>query len=217
MWIIAGLLLVTFIWFLLGRIVRTRRTFSVYFWLGMAAWGIAAYLSPHDDYVHNAVVGLPLLFIAVSDVIAGPVWRRRVIPPCVRAKRPESMAGKVFVGIVGIGIIISMISDSLHSLSNMLLAGPLTAAMIIWVVLALFEKIEICANGILVASRLRPWDEFESFAWERKGNERVELRLRRKSSVWRWIRLVVPPEDREAAQQILEAHLVDTSMAKMEA
>jgi hypothetical protein len=217
MWIIALLLVVSFVLFVLGKIAKTWGMRTVFVFLALAAaWSTAWWsFSLGSDYARGALFGSIVLFSAISDLIGILVWRRRALPPCVRAKRYQSAAAKVITSVCFIALAISLFFSCRDSL-DMLLAG-VAFAVAPFYHLFLFDTIEICANGVREGSRLRPWDDFESFAWERKKGDKVELRLQRKSEGWQWLRLVVPPEDREAAQKILVAHLPDTSAEKVEA
>jgi hypothetical protein len=218
MWNIALLLVVSFVLMVFGRIAKKRTMFTVLRLLGCGAWMAAVFLSIGRDYALT-ILSLLCLFSAVSDAIAVPVFRRRAIPPCVREKRSWRYVAIVIASYCfGAAILIYlMVLESRRSLNFALNMAPLVPALIISAVLSLFERTEICANGVLLGSRLSPWEDYESFAWEQKKDDKVELRLKRKSDVWQWLRLVVSPENHEAAQKILVAHLPDTSAEKVEA
>ena len=75
--------------------------------------------------------------------------------------------------------------------------------------LGLFEKVEICGNGVWQFNGLQPWNEYKSFFWGKNITGRVELTLKSKQwfSLPRSTTLMVPLEDRETVQQILESNL----------
>jgi hypothetical protein len=210
-WMTAVLLLVMFVLLVFGRIAKAQRTRTVFLFLALAAWGAAWWsLSLDKRYAYSALIGPLILFSAIFDLIGIYVWRRRVLTPCVTAKRYSSAAAKVITSVCFIGLAISVFFPYRDSLDMLLAGAPLAVAMIIYAVLFLFDTIVLCANGILEGSNLWAWDEFEYFAWERKMGDKVELRLlKRESDVWQQLRLLVPPEDRDATQKILAAHLVD--------
>jgi hypothetical protein len=216
MWKIAVLLLVSLVLMVLGRIVKTRWVGVILGCLGVGAWSAAGFLSLGSDHAYSAWCGSLILFMALSDTAGIPVWKRRALPPCVSAKRYGS-AFLIVISALCIAQIIAAVFFSLRSFDRMLVTAPVAVAITIYTVQVLFDRVEICANGVRRGWSLSPWDDFESFAWDQKKGDKVELRLKRKSEVWQWLRLSVPPEDREAAQKILEAHLPETSIAEMEA
>ena len=155
------------------------------------------------------------------ELIAIPILRRRVMHPCVRAKILLSGIYRIIRSIwfffVIAFFVFFLLTESLERLRSsgmILLLGPGTGASIIFLILILFEKIEICGNGLWQFNRLLPWEEYESFSWEWKTESHVELKL--VSRTWGWsTSLIVLPEDREAVQQLLEANLPDLSATKM--
>ncbi len=78
-------------------------------------------------------------------------------------------------------------------------------------ILSLFERTEICGNGVWRGGRFLPWEEYVSFSWKWETTDSVELTLVPKSGIWGSTRLVVPPANRETVQQLLEANLPDVS------
>jgi len=93
----------------------------------------------------------------------------------------------------------------------MLFWGLMTASMIIYLILVLSERVEVCGNGVWQAQGLRPWEVYESFSWKGETKDGVELVLLPKSWIDSRDRLLVVPEDREAVHQLLEANLPDRS------
>jgi len=178
--------------------------------MGLAVWNVAVFLVWKDDYLFNAILGLAILFGAISNLIAIPILRRRVTPPCIRVRRHRAAKYNIIMSFLVIAFVIFLLIESLHSFRMLLLLGPMIASLIIYNILILFEKIEICGNGVWGYGGLRPWEEYESFYWKWKTKDSVELRLVSKS--WRRpTRLMARPEDREAVQKLLEANLPDTT------
>jgi hypothetical protein len=210
MWIVAVLLLMSFALFLFGRIAKSRRMFWVFAFLGLAVWNVALFLTWKNDYVFNAILGSAVMFGAISDLIAIPILRRRVIAPCVRVTKLQGRIANIILPFFFIASIIFFVALSFYSFGMMLLLGPMIASMIIVFILALFEKTDICGNGVW-CTKLQPWEEYESFSWNEKSDDGVELRLISKSWIAGQTRLMVSPEDREAVQQLLEANLPDQS------
>ena len=91
-------------------------------------------------------------------------------------------------------------------------SGLITVSMIIFIILFVFGKIEICGNGVWLDERFYRWQEFESFYWKGQTKDGLELRLVSKSWLCRTTRLMARPEDREAVQQLLEANLPDLTL-----
>jgi ankyrin repeat protein len=221
MWVIAVLLLLTFVLILFAKIAKTRRMRSVFLCLTLAVWCVVAYqayLMPYDFYDAFWIFSLPFVFQAIADLIALPILRRRVIPPCVRVRRTQIY--KIVVSFFCIAFGILFVNVSFSSPRMMLFAGIMTASMIIYLILSLSERVEVCGNGVWQYGGLhglqwlRPWEEYESFSWKGETKDSVVLWLVPKS--WRsWIfpcdRLLVAPEDREAVHQLLEANLPDLS------
>jgi hypothetical protein len=206
MWIVAVLLVISFALFLSARITKTRRTLSVSSWLGGAASSAAVFLAWENDYAVTAI-GFLCASIVISELIAVPILRRRVIPPCIRVREAGQdgiimiIAALLFIAFVVFLLVTGMTLGY----------GLITAYMIIIVVLRLFKKTEICGNGLWQNRSLQPWEEFRSFSWTGKTEDGAELRLDPSLTVLSETRLLVSPEEREAVQQILEANLPDQS------
>lgn len=84
MWLIAALLLSSFVLLLFARIAETRRMERIFLYSGMAVWIAAMFLERKNDTAFDAIVGFGFLSVAVSDLSACPILRRRIVPPCVR-------------------------------------------------------------------------------------------------------------------------------------
>jgi hypothetical protein len=215
MWGIAVLLLTAFALLLFGKIAKKRGTGLVLVCLGMAVWGVAAFLSLRIDDAFIAIMGFLVISGPICDLIAVPILRRRVIPPCVRAKRYQSGIANiilVFSSFLFIAFaIFLLVTGRLDSFGMIILLGLATVSIIISLIPLLFQRIEICGNGVWQYGRFWPWEEYESFSWQWKTEDRVELWLVPKSWTCPSTRLTVPREDREAVHQLLEANLPDLS------
>jgi hypothetical protein len=210
MWAIGALLLIAFALMLFGRITKRRGMSWVFPLLGIAAWIVVSPLAIHglsnDD--RFALGGLFLFSMFIANLIAIPILRRRVIPPCVRVKG-ASQSGNIAMIIVIALVIFLLVTGRFHPFGLMIFFGLLVVFMIITLIRSLFGKTEICGNGVWQSGSFGLWEEFESFSWQWKTKDSVVLNLVPKSWVWPTTRLVVPREDREAVQQLLEANLPD--------
>jgi hypothetical protein len=220
MWVIAVLLLITFALLVLSKISKTRKMNGVFTLLALAAvlatMLAAWFLAPRNDNILGAITGFLFISLTITDVIARPILKRRVMPPCVRVKRIESRIGRIVppflvFSCIAFAIYVMVTGRSWRSFGTSLNMGCLTVWMTYCLVLILFERIEICGDGVLQIGGLQPWDGYESFSWDWNTPACVELRLVSRSWLSTSPRLLVPPQDREAVQQVLEAHLPDLS------
>jgi len=173
-----------------------------------------ALLTHREDYVHNAVVGFLIMSIAISGLIAIPILRKRVVPPCIRVKGYRSGIYNIIGSFFAVAFCILFLTESLRSLKMMLLLGPFMVSLIILLILILFEKIEICENGVWQWDGLQLWEEYESFSWKWKTQDDVELRLVSKS----WLgsaRLIVPPEAVKPCSNCSKQIYADPSAIRM--
>jgi len=140
----------------------------------------------------------------------------RILPRCVRVRRTRlRRLARHMVGVLCWPAVVLLLvylwtrSVSLEMFSGV---GFLSIMITMGANFLPSEEIEICRNGLLLGDRLRSWEQYECFFWKGETKDGVELRLRSKTSDWRSMtRLVVAPEDREAAQQLLEVSLRDRS------
>ena len=218
MWLIVALLLIFFALAVLGKIAEMREMRWVFLFLAMVVWFVIVEFSRNVSEF-GPVLGLALLSVAVSDLIKVPIWRRRVVPPCVRVKGLGHililniiLTLSMFLFIAW--LIYSLVTDGWHPFRMTVSLGLLTVAGIIWFILILFEKVEICGNGLWQNWKLQPWDRYKSFSWKQNTTDRDELRLVPKSELITSnpTRLLVPPEDRETVQHILEPHLPELTI-----
>ena len=214
MWVIAGLLLISFALFFFGKIAKTRGITTVLVLMGIAVWWVAVFHTWKEDYtLFFIILGFLLLSGPSSDLIAIPILRRRVIPPCVRVKRHRAGIYNIILLFFVIAFVISLLAtESFRSPDMIIFSGLITVSMIIFIILFVFGKIEICGNGVWLDERFYRWQEFESFYWKGQTKDGLELRLVSKSWLCRTTRLMARPEDREAMQQLLEANLPDLTL-----
>ncbi len=92
MWGIAALLLIAFALTLFAKIAKTRWMGVVFVLLGMGVWFSAGFwcLRLRNEDALFAIMTFPMLSSVIADLIAIPILRRRVIPPCVRVKRHQN-------------------------------------------------------------------------------------------------------------------------------
>jgi hypothetical protein len=185
----------------------------VFLFSGMALWIVAVRLTWENDNINNAALGCLFLSIAVSDLIAGPILRRRVKPPCVRLRPIQNGAFNIVLTFFFVAFVVFLlVSGGLHSLRRLLLMGPIMVSMLIYILLDLFQKIEICRNGVWQNGRLQPWEDYEAFSWKRISTDSIELRLVSKSWICRSTRLTASHEDREAVLKLLEPNVPEISL-----
>ncbi len=174
---------------------------------------VAAFLARNNDDAYDATIGFAWLSVAIADLIAIPILRRRLIPPCVRVKK-ASQSGAIAMTVVSFlftaFVIFLLVTKSLRSFGMMIFMGLTTVSIIIYLILGLFEKIQICGNGVWRNGWFSSWEEFKSFSWQWKTKDSVELKLSYRSWIWP-TRLVVTREDRETVHQLLEANLPEVS------
>jgi hypothetical protein len=209
MWIVAVLLFISFVLLIFRSNAKTRIMRDILFCAAMAIGFVAVFLTPKTDDYDSAIMGFLCASIVISELIAIPVQRKRVIPPCVRVR--EAGQDRIIM-IIGALLCIAFVVYLLVSSGRTLRYGIIPAYFIIIAVLRLFEKTEICSNGLWQYGQLQLWEGYDSFSWTRNRDDSVELALVSKS----WIEfplswLTVAPEDREAVHQILEANLPDQS------
>ena len=215
MWLIAVLLVIVFALTLLGKIAETREMHWVLTLLAIAVWiVIMKLLDVRNVSEFWPILGLALLSVAVSDLIAIPIWKRRFVTPCVRVTKLGQ--SRILYIISSLSFFLSIawlihspVTDGWHPFGNTVFLRLMLVTGIIWFILNLFDKIEICWNGLWQKGRLQPWDRYKTFYWQHNTTDRDELRLVPKSELLTSnpTRLLVPPEDRETVQHILEPNM----------
>jgi hypothetical protein len=208
---IGVLLLILFVLLLFGKVAKTRRMFWVFNCAAIAILIVAMYLARENDYASSGILGIVGASIVISELIATSILRKRVIPPCVRVDPREDRIVMIIGFCLISGFSIFLLVTRRPSSWAILNSAIVPVYIITLVVLRLFEKTEICRNGVLQCGRLYPWEDYESFSWKWNRDHRVELTLVSKSRVNRVTRLMVLPEDRETVHRILEEHLPDRS------
>jgi hypothetical protein len=158
--------------------------------------------------------------IFLSGFIIRPVHRRRTIPPYVRVKDfVRHNAILTIIKIIAVVAFILLIIWVFYDRRFLEFVGPIPAALGLISVCGIFirdlcERTEICSNGLWQHGRLHEWDDYKFYRVEAKeGDMIVEFRLSDKSPTLldRSKRMVVPPENWEAAKKLLEANLLDLS------
>jgi hypothetical protein len=186
--------------------------------LGCGFLGVSSafILELKNDYTRGALFFSSILLFVISNLIAVLILRKRVIPPRVQVKRTVQYRIYSIIAIVLIFAFIIYIPEIWGSrlLEKIFFLGYMTIVMIIAFFLILFEKVEICTNGVLDYGGLWPWDGYKSFSWGRNATDSFELRL--KSKQWfyppRSTTLMVSLEDRETVRQLLEPNLPELPM-----
>ncbi|MEW6352139.1 MAG: hypothetical protein AB1646_24060 [Thermodesulfobacteriota bacterium] len=114
MWIIAvlpNILFALIFLFVFAQIAKTRRMRSVFYFLGVAVFSAAALLTAilREFDASDAIGGFFFFSLAFSYLIAIPILRRPVTPPCVRVKRLEQPAIPIIAPILGIASLIHLL------------------------------------------------------------------------------------------------------------
>ena len=144
---------------------------------------------------------------------------RRIPFRCVRVRRTSRsrFAGHIVSVLCWPAVVLLMVYLWKRGVSLEVFYGIGMASILVTVGVNFWapERIEICGNGLLLDDELRAWDQYECFFWRGETEDGVELRLPlNRYTTTRLIsmeRLVVAPQDREAVQRLLEAHLRDRS------
>jgi hypothetical protein len=164
---------------------------------------------------------LGMLCLVVFDLFAAFESKRKAIPPWVPVRRPDrgvSRTAKEVASFLLVGVVLYFAARrSLPFLGHMsgedmVACGFYVTAAIIWGLRSLYQRVEICGNGLLNQAgspKFRPWEAYESFSWTEETKDDVELRLKAKPPCEGATPLMVSPEDRKVVQQILEANLPD--------
>jgi hypothetical protein len=165
-WVV--LLLISSALLVRSRLDKTRVIDWRFLILGSAVFGFANVftLELKNDYVRSALLLFSFLLVIIYNPIAVLILRRRVTPPRVPVKRTTKFRTYSSIAIIFVFaffIYISNISD-LHSFEKMFLQGYMAIVMIIAFFLILFEKVDICGDGVLDGGGLWPWDRYKSFS-----------------------------------------------------
>ncbi|MGO9117444.1 MAG: hypothetical protein ACLQPD_07490 [Desulfomonilaceae bacterium] len=226
MWVIAVLLGLSWTLILTGKIAKILDMsykmflrFGVLFCVAAGApLFLVIILELRKDPWSLFLAALTILLTAVLDLIAA-FSKGEVTPPRVPVKKPGqgriARTAKKVASFLLMGFVLYFVlRGSLPSLGqmsgwDMTACGLFTMAAIINGFQSLFQRVEICGNGLWHEGTIKPWEAFEFFSWTGITKDGVELRLQAKSADHGTTRLMVRFEDREVVQQILEANLPD--------
>ncbi len=194
-----------FLSFLFGRIGATPTARAVFSRLAITLTFAVAFLVLFGPLKAKLICMHLVAAITLSDFVARPILRQRVIPPCVRVSR----LGERILGIVMLVPMPFVFIDFYFEGHFSRWQGPAALSMLIsvtaFLILFSFQRSEICANGLWYNGMLYEWDACESSSWTpQDGQLIVDLKFGKRRNQ---MHLVVPPENREAARQLLEANL----------
>jgi hypothetical protein len=155
-----------------------------------------------------------IVAVILTMVIDYFVRRSSIIPPHIRVNEPYHRASALMVFLlIFIFSVFALFSSSGH-ISYIRAVAPCFFVLVVLFLLYLFGRSEICGNGIWHWRKLHTWDEFESYSWTtRDDGAAVVLKQRerfREAFASRFVRLIVPRENSEAAKQLLEANLASS-------
>ncbi|MFZ5865700.1 MAG: hypothetical protein ACOYXY_07460 [Thermodesulfobacteriota bacterium] len=194
---------------------------SVFFLSGIAVCAIILFLGRKTDSDSTVIFNILFTMVIMSRLIAWPILRRRIAPPCIRAKETNQsriLAIITALVVTPLWVYVTILDVQLSpSFERIVTSAVVTATMIIAIGFALFGRIQIWGNGVWEFGWLSPWEEYESFSWERKTEDSLELRLVPKSWIRLSTRLMVAREDQEAVQRVLEENLPDLNAIEMNA
>jgi hypothetical protein len=97
MWLIADLLFISFVLFFLAQIAKTWGVSTVLTCLAFVVAFVVVALSTDNESVAYATMACFIMSPALSEVIALPVWKRRILLPCFQATRPGRKWGGLAV------------------------------------------------------------------------------------------------------------------------
>jgi hypothetical protein len=142
-------------------------------------------------------------------VVRHIVNRRRVMPPCIRVNSFYRGFLIVVVSLLVVFFWVLGFFGRLGTISEMLKVATLTF-MLVYV---LWQRTEICGNGIWEWGAIHAWDEYEYFLWTGTDNGAIaELKVRegfREPFGPRLFRLTIQREGSAAAKQLLQANLIN--------
>jgi hypothetical protein len=212
MWQTTGYILIiaTFFSMLISRIATTSRTNRLFSYLAMGLLTAVLVLTVRPGYVEPASALLVLPAAVLSDIVARLFLKRRTLPPRVRVKS-VSRGSEVFIIVLLLFIPLLLILSVMEA-SRFADMTPnpillLLVSSVAYLILLLFQKTQICGNGIWLDGTLRPWDAYESYSWTSDGVVELKPSSRSWLSPSRSVRLQASPENHEAAKQLLEANL----------
>jgi hypothetical protein len=212
MWQTTGYILIiaTFFSMLFSRIATTPRTNRLFSYLAMGLLTAVLVLTVRPGYVEPASALLVLPAAVLSDIVARLFLKRTTLPPRVRVKGVSRSSGAFMIVLllfIPLLLFLSVVEASRFAdmTPNPILL--LLASAIAYLVFLLFQKTEICGNGIWLDGTLRPWDAYESYSWTEAGLIELKPSSRSWLSPSRSMRLEAPPESLEAAKQLLETNL----------
>jgi hypothetical protein len=222
MWQATGYILIiaTFFCMLISRIATTQRTNRLFSYLAMGLLTAVLVLTVRPGYVEPASALLVLPAAVLSDIVARLFLKRRTLPPRVRVKGLSRISG-VFI-IVLLLFIPLLLFLSVVEASRFAAMTPnpillLLVSTVAYLVLLLFQKTEICGNGIWFDGTLHPWDAYESFSWTSGGVVELRPSSRSRLSPSSSMRLTASPENVEAAKRLVEANLPNPKSATVSA
>jgi hypothetical protein len=166
----------------------------------------------------DVILGLLLFSSFLSELFTRPILRRRVIPPRVRVTViPQRSPLCIIVWtVVLLPTIMSALLYPEESFKWITSVPTILAFASIggFFIMMLLGYSEICASGLWLNGTLVGWNNYESSSWAMKDKKAVvELAIagRRPYEFYSSLLLAVPPENVEAAKQLLEANLVDSA------
>jgi hypothetical protein len=165
----------------------------------------------------DPVIFLLIFSFVLSDFLfIRPLLRRRVIPPCVRVRSYIQGVRLVMEGafvLIALGLMAYLPPERSTRLPMVISATLGFVSYGVFLIGTVYQRPEICANGVWYDGSFHEWSSFKCFAWREQGDKTVvELvypeELSRPSK-----RIIVPPENCEAARKLLEANLPEEASA----
>lgn len=199
-----------------------RRRFELLFSIATAIALLLCFLGESTEYTElsrPAIFLLTFSFVLSDLLFIRPLLRRRVIPPCVRAKTFTQGLWLVIIGLLVFFVLVLVAFPLPWGRMSLpvLISQSLCLVSICGLLISKVRPhAEICANGLWYDGALLEWTRFERFAWREEGDKTVvEVLYSRElwSPVSPSARMIVPPENCQAAKKLLEANLVEDASA----
>lgn len=166
-----------------------------------------------------------LLFSSfLSDLLTHPILRRKVNPPCVGVRVLPQI--RPLCVIIWTAMLLPTPLFALFSPEEFfkwITSVPVILAFVSiggFLILMLCGRSEICANGLWLSGTLVAWNNYESASWTMKDKKAVvELAIAGKEpwESYSYLFLTMPPENVEAAKQLLDANLAIATPEKVRA
>jgi hypothetical protein len=209
-----SILCAIFVWAPTAAAARRRfdNSFLISFLIGL---GVSTVLEVYTELHRFDLIAVICFSYLWSDLLfIRPLLRRRVIPPCVRVRAFTRGWWLVMIVLLVLVLVAFWVPLTWTSLRRLVIPGSLYLVTLAGFFIDMVcHPAEICANGVWYNGTLHEWSSFERFAWRGQGDKTVvELEYSKEvQTPFLSQRITVPPQNREAAKQLLEANLTNSA------